>query len=376
MTNGQLGLYNYSARTVERYRLSVETHPGITSANKNAILRFFTLCKAEGLSHNRLGKILWMMRNWGEWIGEKDLIAADKQDVVDLVNVLQSKSYMPHTIHDHKKLLKKFFKCVVGNGRTPDIIAWMRVGSVRSTKDPASIFTDHDVLKLLQAQESQNLPWVRTRNKALIAFLYESGVRVGELLPMRVRDVDTNGDLWRVTVSGKTGQRTIPVVTSVPYLRAYLAVHPRISDHGAPLWCSYNNVAERLSYERLSEVLRRAATRAGIEKPANPHNFRHSAVSRDADFMSDQHLKLKYGWSPASRQLATYSHIRLEALETALRKRYGLPEVEPSSTMIPRHCGCGAANEPHSRFCWNCHNPLSTLGVCAAEPGLPQHRGV
>jgi hypothetical protein len=75
--------------------------------------------------------------------------------------------------------------------------------------------------------------------------------------------------------------------------------------------------------------------------------------------MSDQQLKKKYGWSQDSRQLRTYSHLGLEALENAFRRHYGLADARESPTMCTKPCPfCHASNEPHLRFCAKCRRPL------------------
>lgn len=58
------------------------------------------------------------------------------------------------------------------------------------------------------------------RVRALLATLYESATRPGELLGLRLRDLDFREKYAQVRVSGKTGERTIPLVRAIPYLRA------------------------------------------------------------------------------------------------------------------------------------------------------------
>ena len=104
------------------------------------------------------------------------------------------------------------------------------------------------------------------------------------------------------------------------------------------LWCSHNSPGQSISYTRVAMILRRTFKRAALRKPSNPHNFRHAAVSRDAAFMSDQELKKKYGWTASSRQLETYSYVRLDALDHAFRRHYGLGDRSPRPKMVSKPC--------------------------------------
>jgi integrase/recombinase XerD len=356
---------------LQRHLKAIEEDPAIAPANKELVLRFCALCRAEGLKINRLSKTAWILRKWAAWMGPKDFATASKADVVALINTMASKGYRATTMLDYRAILKKFFKYGVGDGRIPDAAAWIKVGKVRVMKDPATMLSEDDVARLLQGQESQSSPWVAVRNKALIAFLYDSGVRIGELAGMRLCDISVSGDLWLVTVTGKTGQRTLPIFMSIPYLRAYLAVHPRLSDRGAPVWCGFTQLDNSICYASLRSILRRAFKRAGVKKPANPHNFRHSAVSRDATFMSDQQLKAKFGWTAGSQELQTYSHVGVGALETTMRQRYGLASAESRPELVPKAClYCGATNEPHRRICQYCAQDLAPTAIDSAQVHL------
>ena len=333
MNNGNDLHYNGKYR-IERYTELITESKEITPENKKAILEFFELCQAQSLSKARLCKTLWQIRNFGIWMGEKNLLKATKRDIIQLVNIIQEKYPESHlTISDYKQMLKKFYKHMLGEGKEfPDIVSWIDTKPATDYKiNPSEIFTEEDTLLLLQASDS-------IRNKAMISFLYDSGVRVGELLTMRIGDLDINGNLWHVTVSGKTGQRTFPIFPSIPYFKDYLNEHPRRNNKDAIIWCRSDNPDEPISYTKASEILRRIVKRSGIRKPANPHNFRHSAVTRDATFMSDQELKRKYGWSASSRQLQTYSHIRTEHLDHAYKKRYGLEETHIESKLLTKLC--------------------------------------
>jgi len=54
------------------------------------------------------------------------------------------------------------------------------------------------------------------RTRALLAMLYESAARPDELLGLRIRDVDFQKRYAQIRVDGKTGERTIPLMRSIP----------------------------------------------------------------------------------------------------------------------------------------------------------------
>ena len=49
--------------------------------------------------------------------------------------------------------------------------------------------------------------------------------RIGELLDLRMKDIDLTGKIGHITVNGKTGERKIPIILSVKYLSQYIQHH-------------------------------------------------------------------------------------------------------------------------------------------------------
>jgi len=66
----------------------------------------------------------------------------------------------------------------------------------------------------------------KARDKAFIAVLYEGGFRIGEALTARVGDLEFDENGAKLKVHGKTGGRTVRLITSVPLLARWLEEHP------------------------------------------------------------------------------------------------------------------------------------------------------
>jgi integrase len=123
----------------------------------------------------------------------------------------------------------------------------------------------------------------------LIAVLYESGCRVGELLTLRVRHVKFDKNGARLIVDGKTEMRRLIIVASSPYLAAWLNVHPMRDDPDAVLWLGIGtaNQDQPLDYPSVRKMIRETARRAGVRKAVNPHLFRHSRATYLAGHLTE-----------------------------------------------------------------------------------------
>jgi len=109
------------------------------------------------------------------------------------------------------------------------------------------------------------------RDKAILFFLLDTGVRARELLSLDIRDIDLVKGVVKVRM-GKGGKSRITFFgkRSRMCLRAYLF---RRSTSSGPLWVTQTE--ERLSYGGLREILLKRAELANVETPAL-HDFRRA----------------------------------------------------------------------------------------------------
>ncbi len=221
------------------------------------------------------------------------------------------------------------------------------------------VLSPEEVKALVKAAQSP-------KSKAIIAVLYEGALRVGELCSLRMRDLEFTDYGFKVRVVGKTGQRTIPLVDSAPYIRAWLQVHPDPGNPNAPLFPSTRGgKVDRLPEEAVWALVARAASRAGIGKRVHPHTLRHTRLTHLATQLTEQELKTFAGWTQDSRMAAVYVHLSGRDAERAILRVYGIEraeeeERERAQPLKPEVCpSCGYVNPAEAEFCLRCGYPLS-----------------
>ncbi|MFA5394803.1 MAG: site-specific integrase [Methanogenium sp.] len=221
---------------------------------------------------------------------------------------------------------------------------------------PEDILTDADIDSMLNA--TRNL-----RDAALIATLYETGCRRGELLSCSIRSLTFTANGARLQVTGKTGARVVPLVFSVPYLRKWLEVHPLRNDSGAPLWIlSRTTIIDGVSIRdaamtpaALTAILKSIAHDAGITKRINPHSFRHARATRLAGAFSEQQMKRFLGWTSASAMPAVYVHLSGRDIEDATLAMYGVAASKQPTAIQVRKCPvCDKIVSQSAKYCDVC----------------------
>jgi integrase/recombinase XerD len=114
------------------------------------------------------------------------------------------------------------------------------------------------------------------RNKAIIETMYSCGLRVSELVNMRLTDIHRSEGFVVVTGKGNK-QRLVPVGSvALREIDNYLArrmTMPVITDQNILF---LNRRGKRLSRVMVFTVIKRLADAAGIKKSISPHTLRHS----------------------------------------------------------------------------------------------------
>ena len=131
------------------------------------------------------------------------------------------------------------------------------------------VLTRDEVNKLLEAPSSESV--LGLRDRALLELFYASGLRVSELISVRVNDVQED----RIRVVGKGGkERIVPIGSkALAAIDAYLLGGRDLYPNG-PLFLS--NRGKPLDRTFVWRLIKQYAKNVGIEKNISPHTLRHS----------------------------------------------------------------------------------------------------
>jgi len=344
-------IHNFSVR-LDRFLSKLNNGNEISKRNKKLLNNFSNQLIAQGISEGRvlkylshLVKIIKLLR--------KDLDKVTKQDIINLVGYIErNQNWTAWTKHDFKVTLKKFYKWLYGDKPEPELTSWFTVTMKRSEqKLPNQLLTEEDI-KQLSAHASN------PRDKVFIYMLYESGARIGEILPLKLKQLEFDKYGCLVTLEGKTGARKIRLISSFPALVNWLNSHPDRNNPEAWLWCglSYDKKDKMLSYANACKILKICAKKAGINKPVNPHAFRHSRATFLAKYLTEAQLCNYLGWVLGSKEASTYVHLSQRDIDDAILKLHGIKkeekeEIKLKPTICPR---CNHQNSPEAKFCTFC----------------------
>lgn len=342
---------------IEASKERIKNNENILEENKELIFDFDRHLVLNDYSVDRRYKYIIRLPKFAEQL-DVPFDEVSRKNIEDLIMWVQKKDDISErTKSDYKVLMKRFYKWI-GDGKYPEEVEWIKPKHNHSNdKLPDDLLIEEDIKKLIKSAKNP-------RDKAIISMLWETGARIGELIDLEVDSFKDHKHGLKVVIEGKTGSRRIPLIESVPHIRAWLNSHPRSDEKGAPLWVNIGtrNHGEKYSYRSLNKMLNKAAERAGIDKPVNPHHFRHSRATYMASKFTEAQMCEWFGWVQGSDIPGKYVHMCGRDIDSDYARLYGIEdEEEPEkSELAPKECPrCEKENPPDAEFCYQCGQALS-----------------
>ncbi len=216
--------------------------------------------------------------------------------------------------------------------------------------------------------------------KAIVMAQLDGGFRPSEFIDLNYGDVKKDGKYFIIGVDGKTGKRDVILYRSSPYLNRWYQNHPTGKDSD-PFWIMENpnksrktkNKIVRYSYPAVRKRVEQLGFRAGIKKPLDFYNFRHSACSMAKRENTPTDLAAeKFGHS-VDYYVNTYGRLTTEE-KVNRHKRHNGEKVKDNETeeskadTKPILCSfCDTTNEPNKEICEKCGSPLSLKKALQVE---------
>ena len=161
------------------------------------------------------------------------------------------------------------------------------------------------------------------RQVLIIQFLFDTGIRSGELIRLQFKDFDKSNRT--LTVKGK-GQK-IRVVPYGEHLRTTLKKYIKVLGYvpKQTIIESYKDKGNALSLRGLQHIVREIAKRSGIKKRIHCHTFRHSYAVHflnNGGHLPQLQRLLGHSHITTTLHYLKYAHIPLKNIDTPLDKLF------------------------------------------------------
>lgn len=276
--------------------------------NNKRIDAYIRQLKASGYSKSTIDTYSGMIRQLAQYYNTAYLTALNIEDVRQFAsNEIVDRGLSNATHRQFIGAVKLFYSAEFGS----KVIMKEELKLPKRWKQLPTVLSQEEVIALLSV--CKNL-----KHRTAIAMLYSCGLRVSELIHLKVDDVDFDRKQVRVRLGKGKKDRTVNLAEHmIPLLHNYLGTYK-------PAQYVFNGQNGVLySANSLRMVVKRAAYDAGIKKQVTPHTLRHSYATHMLDNGVDiRHIQVLLGHSKPETTMI-YTHVsqeRLTKIESPLDK--------------------------------------------------------
>jgi len=287
--------------------------------NRKLIEDFITAIRVEkGLSNNTIQSYRNDLNILCEFLGgkKKSLLTTERDDLVGLLTRLKDEGKSDASIARLMSSVRGFFKFALTEKLIKrDPTAYMSTRKAWQTLP--RFLTQEEVDKLLEQPDLNDDAGVRDR--AMLELLYATGLRVSELVSLRMADVEL--EAGSLSCFGKgSKQRRIPIGrSSIRFLKNYFTARQRMLEGNRSDLLFVERNGNPITRQKFWKIITRYGESAGLGH-VTPHMLRHSfataLIENGADLRS---VQMMLGHSNINTT-QVYTHVTNERLKSAYKQ--------------------------------------------------------
>lgn len=290
-----------------------------TSNKEDSNLRSFLnyLLVDKGLSNNTAKAYEADISSFFQWLDNEDLKYKNLQEdhINQYISFLFQRKMRSSSVNRKISSIKSFYiflvkRNFVKNSPLNDLV------TPKQEKYLPESMSEAEVDKLLNSPDVSNK--IENRDKAMIEMLYATGMRISELVNLKMTDVDMKRCVVKVFGKGSK-ERLVPFgETALDSLRSYLNEREQSSSKEIFL----SNRGKKMTRVAFWQRVKIYLIRENLKNSISPHTLRHAfathLLNRGADLRS---VQLLLGHSDLSTT-QIYTHIAKQRLSDVLKKHH------------------------------------------------------
>ncbi|MHA4895679.1 site-specific tyrosine recombinase XerD [Pedobacter sp. PWIIR3] len=186
----------------------------------------------------------------------------------------------------------------------------------RKLPDTLNIYEIDSLIAAIDASRPEGM-----RAKALLEVLYGCGLRVTELITLKISDISWQNEFIKVVGKGNK-ERLVPIGSSaLHFIKIYLEevrVHIVIKK-GYEDFLFLNRSGSGLSRITVFKMIKELALKAGIKKSISPHTFRHSFATHLIEGGADLRAVQEMLGHSSITTTEIYTHIDRDYLKSVIK---------------------------------------------------------
>lgn len=242
----------------------------------------------------------------------------------------EGKVYKRKTIARKVGALKSFYKYLFRNH-------WIQENPWQNLKTPKKEkklphFLDENQMERLLDTVSQPDNFEELRDRVILELLYSSGMRIGELVGLKVQDVKLEDKTVLILGKGKKERHSVIGPLAKKAIQEYFHHRKTLGERAYPAPETpllINRYGRKLSDQTIRRLLKNYLKKAGLDPSLTPHSIRHSfathLLNHGAHLRAVQELL-------GHKNISTtqiYTHVTTERLQNVYDRAHPLSKWSP-----------------------------------------------
>ena len=230
--------------------------------------------------------------DWWEFYEiNNNLLNVSEDDVFRYLKYLYDRDLNRNSISRKLSSIRTFYNYLVNNDLVK-INYFSDISNPKKNKNLPHYLKDDEINKLFSIPDTSTA--LGLRNLLIIEMLYATGVRVSELVNIKLKDIDIYND--SIKIRGKGNKERIVFFGSFckSALEIYLDEGRKELDKKGSIYLFLNKFGNKLSDRMIRNILDDLILKAGVEKHVHPHMIRHTfatdMLNSGADLMTVKEL--------------------------------------------------------------------------------------
>lgn len=244
---------------------------------------------------------------------------------IEKINIFDIQDYLKKLKNENKissintdiSAIKAFYKYLIIENII-SISPFEEIKSLKSDKKLPAFLTKEEVGLFL------NYKWTNERdfrNKTMIELMYGTGLRVSELINLKLEDCDLHMAIIKVMGKGKK-ERLVPIgdyalSSLIQYVNNY---RDKILKNKPSNYLFVNNKGNHLTREHFYYIINQLAKKLNINKKISPHTLRHSFATHLLDAGADLRIIQELLGHASVTTTEIYTHVSKEKLKENYKK--------------------------------------------------------
>lgn len=263
-----------------------------------------------------LQKLRIFVRECGKCVSE-DLSAITSDDLVSFLESEQSRGISKRSQARVVSALRTFYRFLELEGHIKENPS-DKIGTPKISKNIPVVLSFDEIDRIISSVDLSDP--LGHRNKAILETLYSCGLRVSELVNLKISDLFLDDSFIKVTGKGDK-QRLVPVGDPAKEaILHYLGQSRRLYSESDTLFL--NRRGKGLTRVMVFNIVKTHAAKAGITKEISPHTFRHSFASHMVENGADLRAVQQMLGHESILTTEIYTHIDTQKWEREILKHH------------------------------------------------------